>query len=194
MELIESIVNEDELNDKLFPTCRKGQAPMPNSLKLSSVVPYSKLSEVFCDEVSLKNIEGAIVFCELGINLQHTGIYIGNNKIIELNGDGYIKKVSIREFLNSSELRTGNILYTFTDCEKNIIQNSNAIKRAKSRLGEKLEYNIAIENCHKFTYGCITGEFDNFVVTFDSLKSFLQNYLKTIMFEKVVKLKDDFVE
>ena len=42
----------------------------------------------------LKKYRGG--YCELGINLQYTGIYIGNNEIIELNGDGYRKKLSSR--------------------------------------------------------------------------------------------------
>ena len=42
---------------------------------------------------------GTPVYCNLAIVVEHTGIYIGDNEIVHLNGDGNIETVSPQEFL-----------------------------------------------------------------------------------------------
>ena len=32
---------------------------------------------------------------------------------------------------------------------------------ALDKVGEKLDYNLLTNNCHRFTSGCLTGNFDN---------------------------------
>lgn len=34
-------------------------------------------------------------------------------------------------------------------------------ERAMSGLGKNRDYNLFFDNCHQFTSGCITGDFDN---------------------------------
>ena len=37
---------------------------------------------------------GSLVYCNLGVVAEHSGIYVGGNKIVHLSGDGHIEKVS----------------------------------------------------------------------------------------------------
>ena len=115
--------------------------------------------------------EGAIIFCELAIGLEHSGVYIGNREIVELNGDGRIRKIDPVTFHSGSELRTGYELYTFTDLNGNILCSKEIAERALDKIGTKVTYNIVFNNCHEFSTGCITGNFLNFNMTFDSLLS-----------------------
>ena len=115
--------------------------------------------------------KGAIIFCELAIGLEHSGVYIGNREIVELNGDGRIRKIDPVTFHSGSELRTGYELYTFTDLNGNILCSKEIAERALDKIGTKVTYNIVFNNCHEFSTGCITGNFLNLNMTFDSLLS-----------------------
>ena len=37
---------------------------------------------------------GSMVYCNLGVVAEHSGIYVGRNKIVHLSGDDHIEKVS----------------------------------------------------------------------------------------------------
>lgn len=124
----------------------------------------------YCNSIG----EGALVFCELGKEAEHSGIYIGNGGIVELNGDGWVQRVTPISFYSSSQYRTGNEIYTFTDLNGNIISSKEIANRAKNKVGTKINYNVAVNNCHKFSAGCITGNFDNFNVTFTQLKELIE--------------------
>ena len=41
---------------------------------------------------------GSIVYCNLALVAEHTGIYVGDNKIIHLNGSGLVEMVSAEIF------------------------------------------------------------------------------------------------
>ena len=43
---------------------------------------------------SVRPAVGSVVYCNLAVVAEHTGIYVGNNKIVHLNGNGRIEKVS----------------------------------------------------------------------------------------------------
>lgn len=107
-------------------------------------------------------VRGSIVVCELFNGMaEHTGIYIGNNKIVELNRNGNIRRVSFNKFLNSSVNRTGTKIYTACDEFDEPLQFESVAENAESMGGEKRFYNIIMNNCHQFTSGCITGNFEN---------------------------------
>ena len=118
--------------------------------------------------------KGAVVFCDLFGAVEHSGICIGDNEIIHLDGSGDIEKVDFYEFiarlngLNDTVFKA-NLSY-FVDEADNPIASKKFIKRAKNILGDSIDYNLFSNNCHKFTSGCITGDFDNSDTTFYELK------------------------
>ena len=100
---------------------------------------------------------GSIVACDLALGaLDHTGIYIGRNRIVERNGDGNIKKVSIDEFINSSTSRTGVTLYAACANGK-VIASSEIANRARKAVGADPGYHIYSKNCHRLTAYLATG-------------------------------------
>lgn len=129
--------------------------------------------------------EGAIVFCELIKGVEHSGIYIGKGDIVELNGDGLIRKVSPVTFYSDSQYRTGTDIYTFTDLSGKLLCSNKIAKRAKEKIGTKVNYNVALNNCHKFTAGCITGNFNNTNLSFTQLMELFEREFGTFEIRKV---------
>jgi hypothetical protein len=105
------------------------------------------------------------VYCELaGGTAEHTGVYLGNDLIAELTGDGVIRSVSSASFVGSSALRTGSHIYVACDLRTGeVIADSCVADAAESYLGQSTHYNVVLNNCHQFVAGCILGEMDNSV-------------------------------
>jgi len=114
----------------------------------------SFISHVFYDKVKPK--KGSIVRCSLACDIaDHTGIYIGKNKIVELNGNGKVRIVSYDKFLSTGSIRTGISIYVA--CDNNAIHLSSYLiaDYAKSKVGEKRSYDSIHNNCHCFVAECI---------------------------------------
>lgn len=134
------------------------------------------LGSAFSDQIFNKEqklVPGCIVACDLvGGFIDHTGIYIGRNRVIERNGDGSIKSVSIDAFMNSSGLRTGVNLYVACAHDK-IISSPAISRRARAIVGLNRNYDLINENCHRLTAYCATGiwyEITKFATLADTLE------------------------
>ena len=92
----------------------------------------------------------------------HSGIYIGNNRIAEVKGgkNSRVRSVSPDQFRDDGVLRKG--INIFIACDKdtgNVISRQEIANKAKSKIGQKVDYLLIIDNCHQFSRGCITGNF-----------------------------------
>jgi hypothetical protein len=128
---------------------------------------------------------GAIVFCDLLWGAEkHSGVYIGENKIIELNGNGYLTEVDLYQFVYGSKLkpRTGKTLKTFCDINGRVLSDINIAKKAWiykesfSKLGYRWGYNLFFKNCHKFTTYCMIESDINNTIIFEDLKLVVSRY------------------
>ena len=106
----------------------------------------------------IQPIEGSILYTDLLNNYaHHSGVYIGNNKIVELNRHGQIQVVSPEKFMSAG---TGTEIYV--SCANNKAIGAQAVaKRARSQIGLKRKYNVLSNNCHQFSSGCLSGDFEN---------------------------------
>ncbi len=140
----------------------------------STVVPGARIvagsymaSEVFDHLVdnyirdTVSPTRGCIVFCKLAGGVEHSGIYVGNGKITHLDGSGAIESVSVSDFLR--RLGGANPAFTiYVSCANGSAVGSDSIaRRAANMLGRSRKYNLVLDNCHQFTSGCLTGNFDN---------------------------------
>lgn len=130
----------------------------------------SFIDNVFRDTVKPKL--GSVVHCdlsripiigELGLKAEHTGIYVGDGMIIHRDGDGYLDKVTPRQFLNRLD---GNnyAISVYVACNgTKPLHIMGAFNRARAALNNpKFEgYDLLNKNCHNFTRYCLTGEFDD---------------------------------
>lgn len=120
---------------------------------------------------------GSIVYCNLALAFEHTGIYVGNNKIVHLNGNGRIEKVSFQKFIE--RLDGNNLSFSiFCAVDKNgeSIGSNKIAERALKMVGLRRDYNVAIDNCHRFTNYCLTGK-NSMITSFTMLEEELKlNY------------------
>lgn len=125
-------------------------------------VEYAKLpftSGIFDDLVDL--VPGCIVAVRLGAFLEHTGVYVGNNKVVELYGDGSINLISTEDFISGSykkgfPVRTAVDLYTACFNDKPVASEVVAL-RALKLVNSRLPYHILKNNCHMLSGFCFSG-------------------------------------
>lgn len=121
---------------------------------------------------------GSVVFCGLAFNqVEYTGIYIGDNKIAHLNGNGMVEAVTPKEFLKRlNGFNAALSIYVSCINEKSV-GSAAVVRRARNKIGTKLNYSVVSNNCHKFTSGCLTGNFDNTDTWFCELESTVKREL-----------------
>ena len=126
----------------------------------------SFIKNVFCDIV--KPRIGSVVKVDLSLpGADHSGIYIGNDEIVELaNIDGVatVRIVSAEEFIEGDDCISRCGAYIYVACKQD--RNGNCIAmgskdiadRARAAVGETSKYGLVFNNCHMFTEYCITGK------------------------------------
>lgn len=148
--VLDSILNEDGVH-KAPPIFK---SPVENLVE-------SLVDNVFRDKVSRPEI-GSVVYCDLVAGqAEHSGIYVGNNHIVHLNGYGLIERVTPKQFMNRlGGLNTAISIYV--SCREGSPVGSRKVANlAKSMIGRRRDYNLVFDNCHQFTAGCLTGNFEN---------------------------------
>jgi len=121
--------------------------------------------ESFVDNVFRDMVEpkiGSIVYCELALGqAEHSGVYIGDNQIVHLDGSGFIEIVSPNKFMNRLGGWNTAISIYVSCCDSYAVGSEAIAKRAKEKVGSIRDYSLLLDNCHQFTAGCITGDFEN---------------------------------
>jgi hypothetical protein len=125
--------------------------------KLSNAV-HNLLSD---EEECTKPIPGTPVYCNLAVVAEHTGIYIGNNEIVHLSGDGNIEIVSPAEFVGRLDGLNPAVNIYFATYKGKALGNRTIADRTRAMVGSCRNYSVAFDNCHQFTCGCISGDFEN---------------------------------
>lgn len=103
-------------------------------------------------------IIGSVLYCNLALAFEHTGIYVGNGRVVHLNGEGVVEDISLKEFterLDGSNLT--NSIFCATDSNGHSIGSVKVAERAMRMVGVRRGYNFAHNNCHCFTFYCLTG-------------------------------------
>lgn len=121
----------------------------------------SFIDNVFRDKVSEPQV-GSLVYCDIVTGYaEHSGIYVGKRRIVHLNGDGLIESVSPQEFIG----RLGGFntaMSIYVSCyETKAVGSYIVADRARIAVGKKRDYSLIFDNCHQFSAGCLTGNFDN---------------------------------
>ncbi len=124
----------------------------------------SFVKNVFCDVV--KPRPGSVLKVALPFGADHTGIYIGNDEIVEvtnIDGVATIQIVSAEEFIEGDGCaRIGAFIYVACKQDRNgncIAMGSKDIaERARAAVGQTSKYDLIFNNCHMFVEYCITGK------------------------------------
>lgn len=140
-----------------------------------AVFVYLRLRRYFADTVD-HLAEGCVVYHSMiGEMVEHSGIYVGEYKIVSVNAGGNpvdpnakIVKTSTRKFIEGG-LNSNRLIWVSCRGES-AVGASEAAERARKKVGTLYPYNVATNNCHQFTSGCLTGLFKNTDFRFGSLK------------------------
>ena len=110
--------------------------------------------------------------------IEHSGIYVGYNKIAHLDGSGKIELVSPTVFLD--RLDSMNLaIHIYVSCrDGNAVASKIAAQRARAKIGQTIKYSLISNNCHMFTSGCLTGNFKNKDRFFSSLEETVEKELE----------------
>ena len=97
----------------------------------------------------------------MAVAVEHTGIYIGRNRIVHLEGDGNIRSVSPEEFVARLDGKNPSHKIYFAASNDKSLGNTDVAQRARNMRNGFRNYNVLFDNCHQFTCGCLTGKFEN---------------------------------
>ena len=108
---------------------------------------------------------GTPLLVSLALAVEHTGIYLGNNHVAELEDDGSVAKVSLTHFLNGAPdaelpLRNGTRIFAACDAfTRKPIGNERTFKLARkaAKLALCPGYDLVQSNCHLFCASCAAG-------------------------------------
>lgn len=154
------------------PACKGGKAIAPrltirSTCPLDNIVPYRAfLMPIYntvesiidgCRNRVVPEI-GSVLYCDLAFGyMDHSGIYIGDNKIVHLNRHGKIQVTTPKGFING-----GTAIHIYVSCRNGAsVGSSLSAERALSMIGGSRRYHVLLDNCHQFSCGCLTGNFDN---------------------------------
>lgn len=122
------------------------------------------VGEYLIDEIKgrVLPVRGSVVYCDLTLGngiAEHTGIFVGNDRIVHLNRHGFIEAVSPKQFI--SGWTTGFNIYV--SCQGDIaVGCDEAADFAESMVGSTRNYNVIMDNCHQFSAGCLMKDPENY--------------------------------
>ena len=113
----------------------------------------SFVDNVFRDAVT--PVRGSVLYCDMAFgNMDHSGIYVGNNQIVQLGKSGYIKCVSPREFIRGTTA-----ISIYVSCiDESAVGDERAADCAEALVGSMRDYSLLTNNCHTFCSECLTGQ------------------------------------
>jgi len=129
----------------------------------SPIVQYP--TDLFSTEQKVIPVIGSLVCCGIGGLLDHTGIWVGDNTIIELDGNGLIKPISVQRFTKE---RSGKNIFIACDSKAKPISSEVAANRAQQQVFQYRDYHMIENNCHQFIWQCFKAD-DKSLTTFKEL-------------------------
>lgn len=129
-------------------------------------------SDVLATEQKVKPRIGAVVCCGIGGILDHTGIWVDDNTIVELDGEGLIKPISVQRFTKE---RSGKQVFIACDSTATPLSSELSAKRALVQIFQVRDYHVIDNNCHQFIWQCFNDNNDK-VTTFKALNMKLAHF------------------
>ncbi len=172
----------------LTPPCRGPFTPFPTDgpvqvdvLNGGRTPGRSLVETIFRD--SVKPRVGSVVCCDLAVAFEHSGIYVGRNRIIHRDGDGFLVSVSPETFLERlNGFNPAVSIYVACYEDNQPIGGPEIARRARDAMrspSHKKGYDLVFKNCHQFCQYCITCKSSNgpHNCSFSSLERLLKREL-----------------
>lgn len=138
-------------------------------------------SDILAGDVEVILEPGSVVCCGIFGVLQHTGIYVGDNQIVELHGSGLIRAVSFERFLND---RSGKYIFVACNAKGQPLTSLPALNAAAEQVFQYIDYDVLENNCHQFVLNCVHPNSPN-VTSFGDFNRYLsEHYDASIYWDK----------
>ncbi len=108
-------------------------------------------SDLFITTQTVKPVFGSLVCCGIGGLLDHSGIWVDEDTIIELDGQGLVKPLSSKRFTDE---RSGKNIYIACDSIGLPLASELAGQRAIAQIYQYRDYHLIENNCHQFIWQC----------------------------------------
>ncbi|BAL23479.1 VWA domain-containing protein [Azoarcus sp. KH32C] len=104
----------------------------------------------------VRPVPGSVVYCDLWLAVEHSGIYIGDGRISNIEVDGLaestVRASGPESFTSKSSL--GRQIYV--SCNRDGAVGHKSIARGAARhVGERAFYGLIVKNCHQFSTRCV---------------------------------------
>lgn len=126
---------------------------------LGSIALNLKTIKYFIDSTfrdQVVPIPGSVLYCDLWVLVEHSGIYVGDGEIANIVVDGLASSTvlssSPQSFTSKSVL--GHKIYV--SCDRSGVVGDDAVASgANNHVGEKSMYGLVFKNCHQFSTKCV---------------------------------------
>ncbi|MCU5529332.1 hypothetical protein OCA90_00745 [Bacillus cereus] len=136
--------------------------PIKSFLDITSSGTDSELLNILEQKYDETPSMGAVLYCKLGFGImEHSGIYVGHNNVMQLDGKGNINNVKFEEFTSNITTHVSTIWFPCDKETGQAISCIDAVDRAYEMFTKKRDYHLLLNNCHQFSSGCLTGDFEN---------------------------------
>lgn len=101
-------------------------------------------------------VPGSVLYCDLWVAVEHSGIYLGTEKISNIVVDGLAESTVCRSSPHSftSKSTLGRKIYVSCD-RHGAVGHSAVAEGADAHVGERAFYGLLIKNCHQFSTKCV---------------------------------------
>jgi uncharacterized protein with von Willebrand factor type A (vWA) domain len=121
-------------------------------------------------------VPGSVLYCDLWVAVEHSGIYVGEGKISNIVVDGLaestVNRSSPQSFTSKSTL--GRKIYVSCD-RHGAVGHPVVADGAATHVGERAFYGLVIKNCHQFSTKCV-----NYVGQYEAENSLWEGLLPLI--------------
>ena len=112
------------------------------------------IDNYFRDKVT--PVAGSVLYCDLWVLVEHSGIYTGDGKIsnivVEGLAESQVQQSDARDFTSKSKL--GRKIYVSCD-NRGAVGHETVSAGAIGHLGERSFYGLVVKNCHQFSEKCV---------------------------------------
>lgn len=130
-------------------------------LKADGIPLGIKSIKYFIDSTLRDHVQpvlGSVLYCDLWVVVEHSGIYVGNGEISNivvdslLTADSTVRRSGPESFSSKSIL--GRKIYV--SCDKHgAVGHSWVAQGADAHVGERAFYGLVLKNCHQFSTKCV---------------------------------------
>lgn len=129
------------------------------NLAIAAIPLGIKSIKYFIDSTLRDHVQpmpGSVLYCDLWMAVEHSGIYVGNGKIANIVVDGVamasVERCGPQSFTSKSRL--GRKIYV--SCNRNgAVGHPWVGHGADAHVGERSFYGLVIKNCHEFSTKCV---------------------------------------